>query len=62
MLPEFRCFSLCLMTCEGKLKVLFHSDSYAQCDLKLEHYAEMFPNSLVDIYPRSVMLGVEVEA
>lgn len=50
------------MTCEGKLKVLFHSDSFDQCDLKLEHYAEMFPNSLVDIYPRSVMLGVEVEA
>ena len=50
------------MTCEGRLKVLFHSDSYAQCDLKLDQYAEMFPNNIVDIYPRSVMLGVEVEA
>jgi hypothetical protein len=62
MVPNFRCFSLCLMTAEGKLKVLFHSDSYEQCNLKLEHYVEMFPLGLVDIYSRGVMLNAEVAA
>ena len=43
------------MTNEGHLKVLFHSDCYDQCDLKLDDYCDMFPNALVDIYKRDVL-------
>lgn len=50
-----RRFSVCLMTNEGHLKVLFHSDCYDQCDLKLDDYCDMFPNALVDIYKRDVL-------
>ena len=39
----------------GKLRILFHSDSYDQCDEKLDHYSDMFPNALVDIYKRDVL-------
>ena len=54
-MPDFRAFSVCLMNDEGKLRILFHSDSYEQCDEKLDHYSDMFPNALVDIYKRDVL-------
>ena len=54
-MPDFRAFSVCLMNAEGKLRILFHSDSYDQCDEKLDHYSDMFPNALVDIYKRDVL-------
>ncbi len=62
MVPEFRRFSLCLLTAEGKLSILFHSDSREQCDLKLDYYADMFPKGIVDIYSRSCMQNIEVAA
>ena len=61
MKPDFRQFSVCLMTDEGRLRVLFHSDSKEQCESKLEGYWEMFPNGYVDIYPRSIMLNSELD-
>ena len=61
MEPDFRRFSVCLMTDEGRLRVLFHSDSYEQCEHKLDEYEEMFPNGIVDIYPRSIMLNAELD-
>ncbi len=53
--PDHRRFSVCLMTGEGTLRILFHSDSYDQCDEKLDYYSEMFPNAIVDIYKRDVL-------
>jgi len=61
MEPDFRQFSICLMTDEGRLRVLFHSDSREQCEHKLDEYEEMFPNGIVDIYPRSFMLNAELD-
>jgi len=61
MEPDFRRFSLCLMTNDGRLRVLFHSDSYQQCERKFDQYEEMFPNGIVDIYPRSFMLNAELD-
>jgi hypothetical protein len=54
-MPNFRAFSVCLMTNDGELKILFHSDSYEQCDCKLDYYCDMFPNGFVDIYKRDVL-------
>lgn len=42
---------------DGSLRIHFTSDSYDQADLKLEYYSEMFPNALVDIYKRDVLLN-----
>jgi len=61
MEPDFRRFSLCLMTNEGRLRVLFHSDSREQCERKFDEYEEMFPNGIVDIYPRSIMVNAELD-
>ena len=58
--PDPRRFSVCLMTDDGRLKILFHSDSYDQCDQKLDHYCDMFPTALVDIYKRDVLLNCEL--
>jgi len=55
-----RAFSVCVMTDDGRLRVLFQTDSPEQADEKLDHYADMFPNALVDVYPRSIMLNVEL--
>ena len=49
------------MTDEGRLRVLFHSDSREQCEQKFDEYEEMFPNGIVDIYPRSIMLNAELD-
>jgi hypothetical protein len=49
------------MTNDGRLRVLFHSDSYQQCERKFDEYEEMFPNGIVDIYPRSFMLNAELD-
>ncbi len=49
------------MTDEGRLRVLFHSDSREQCEHKLDEYEEMFPNGIVDIYPRSIMVNAELD-
>jgi hypothetical protein len=49
------------MTDEGRLRVLFHSDSREQCERKFDEYEEMFPNGIVDIYPRSIMLNAEMD-
>lgn len=49
------------MTDEGRLRVLFHSDSKEQCERKLDGYWEMFPNGYVDIYSRSTMLNSELD-
>jgi hypothetical protein len=49
------------MTNDGRLRVLFHSDSYEQCERKLDEYEEMFPNGIVDIYPRSIMVNAELD-
>jgi hypothetical protein len=54
-MPDFRRYSVCLMTNDGRMRILFHSDSYDQCDAKLDHYCDMFPNALVDIYKRDVL-------
>jgi hypothetical protein len=54
-MPDFRRFSVCLLTNEGELSILFHSDDYNQCDSKLDHYCDMFPNGIVDIYKRDVL-------
>ena len=55
-----RRFSVCLMTDEGKLRILFHSDSYEQCDEKLDYYSDLFPCAFVDIYKRDVLLNCEL--
>lgn len=52
-----RRFSVCSMLEDGSLRIHFTSDSYDQADLKLEYYSEMFPNALVDIYKRDVLLN-----
>ena len=56
----FRAYVVGLMTDDGRIRVLFHSDSYDQADLKLDHYADMFPNAMVDIYSRADLLSCEL--